>query len=54
LQTRHDSLLDPAVLSDGARLRALSLEMEAAQKMIEQLYARWAELEEKGGKEVQS
>jgi len=50
LQARHDSLLDPAVMNDGARLRAVSLEMEAAQKTIDQLYARWAELEEKGAK----
>ncbi|MGB7847839.1 MAG: ABC-F family ATP-binding cassette domain-containing protein [Candidatus Acidiferrum sp.] len=47
LQARHDSLLDPAVMSDGARLRTVSLEMEAAQKAIDNLYARWAELEAK-------
>jgi ATP-binding cassette subfamily F protein uup len=47
LQTKHDSLVDPAILSDGARLHAVSLEMDAAQKTIDQLYARWAELEEK-------
>jgi hypothetical protein len=34
-------------MSDGARLHAVSLEMEAAQKTIDQLYARWAELEQK-------
>jgi len=47
LQASHDSLLDPAVMSDAARLRTLSLEMEAAQKAIDALYARWAELEAK-------
>jgi ABC transport system ATP-binding/permease protein len=47
LQGRHDALLDPAVRSDGARLRTVSLEMEAAQKAIDSLYARWAELEAK-------
>ncbi len=47
LQVRHDALLDPAVRSDGARLRTVSLEMEAAQKAIDALYARWAELEAK-------
>jgi ABC transport system ATP-binding/permease protein len=47
LQAQHDSLLDPAVLNDVGRLRALSLEMEGAQKVIDQLYARWAELEAK-------
>jgi len=47
LQAKHDSLLDPAVMSDGNRLRTLTLEMEAAQKAIDHLYARWAELEQK-------
>ena len=47
LQAKHDALLDPAVMSDGARLHALSLELEAAQKAIDNLYARWAELEQK-------
>jgi len=47
LQTKHDILVDPAIMSDGARLRAASLEMDAAQKTIDQLYARWAELEQR-------
>jgi ATP-binding cassette subfamily F protein uup len=47
LQAKHDALLDTAVMSDGARLHALSLELEAAQKAIDDLYARWAELEQK-------
>ena len=47
LQAKHDALLDPAVMSDGARLHALSLELESAQKAIDDLYARWAELEQK-------
>jgi hypothetical protein len=34
-------------MSDGARLHAVSLELEAAQKRIDDLYARWVELEEK-------
>jgi hypothetical protein len=34
-------------VSDGGRLRDLTLEMEAAQKAIDSLYARWAELEKK-------
>ncbi len=44
LQVRHDALLDPAVMSDSVRLRSVSFEMEAAQKAIDSLYARWAEL----------
>jgi ATP-binding cassette subfamily F protein uup len=47
LQARHDSLLDPAVMGDVVLLRSISMEMEAAQKAIDQLYARWAELETK-------
>ena len=47
LQTKHDSLVDPTIMSDGARLHAVSLEMDAAQRTIDQLYARWAELEQK-------
>jgi len=47
LQAKHDALLDPAVMSDGTRLHALSLELESAQKTIDDLYARWAELEQK-------
>jgi ATP-binding cassette subfamily F protein uup len=47
LRAKHDSLLDPSVVSDGSRLRNLTLEMESAQKAIDSLYARWAELEEK-------
>ena len=47
LKAKHDSLLDPAVMSDGVRLHAVSLELEAAQKQIDDLYARWVELEDK-------
>jgi ABC transport system ATP-binding/permease protein len=47
LQVRHDALTDPAIMSDGPRLHAASMEMEAAQKAIDRLYARWAELEGK-------
>ncbi len=47
LQAKHDALLDPAIMSDGARLHAASVELDAAQKTIDLLYARWAELEQK-------
>jgi ABC transport system ATP-binding/permease protein len=47
LQVKHEMLQDVAIRSDGARLHATSIEMDAAQKAIDQLYARWAELEEK-------
>jgi ABC transport system ATP-binding/permease protein len=47
LQAKHDVMLDPAIMSDGLRLHAASMEMDAAQKTIDQLYARWVELEQK-------
>ena len=47
LQAKHDALQDIAILSDGARLRAASIAMDAAQKSIDYLYARWVELEQK-------
>jgi ABC transport system ATP-binding/permease protein len=47
LQAKHDSLLDPAMMSDGNRLRSLSLELEADQRNIDELYSRWAQLEAK-------
>ena len=49
LQGKHDQLLDPQVMSDAARLRELSLELEAAQEAIDTMYARWGELEKKQG-----
>jgi ATP-binding cassette subfamily F protein uup len=47
LQAKHDALLEPAIMSDGSRLHAASIELDAAQKTIDHLYARWAELEQK-------
>ena len=48
LQAKHETLLDPKVMGDGARLRELSLELESAQKRIDGMYERWGELEERG------
>jgi ABC transport system ATP-binding/permease protein len=47
LQAKHDALLDPAIMSDAARLYAASLELDLAQKAIDRLYARWVQLEQK-------
>ena len=47
LQAKHDVLQDVAIASDGARLHAASMEMDAAQRAIDALYARWVELEQK-------
>jgi ATP-binding cassette subfamily F protein uup len=51
LQGKHELLLDPSVMSDAVRLRTLSLELEAAQERIDEMYTRWGELE-KRSKEV--
>ena len=47
LQAKHDALLDPAIMSDGARLHAASVELDVAQNTIDALYARWVELEQR-------
>jgi len=41
--------VDPAIASDGPRLLAAEAEMLATLKVVDELYARWAELEEKSG-----
>ena len=47
LKNKRAALEDPAIASDGPRLIAAHAEMEAAQKDLDTLYARWAELQEK-------
>ncbi len=49
LQARRAELENPAIASDGPKLIAAHGEMEAAQKKLDALYARWAELEERAG-----
>jgi ATP-binding cassette subfamily F protein uup len=49
LQERQAALHDPAIMSDGPRLHAASVELDEARKLVELLYARWAELEHKKG-----
>jgi len=49
LQSRRAAAEDPAIASDAARLLTVHTEMEEAQKTVDDLYARWAELEEKQG-----
>jgi ATP-binding cassette subfamily F protein uup len=41
------ALEDPAIASDAPRLHDTYEQMEAAQKLVDKLYARWAELEQK-------
>jgi ATP-binding cassette subfamily F protein uup len=47
LEAQRAALNDPAIASDGPRLLAVSAEIEGAEQVLDQLYARWAELEEK-------
>src|SRR5260370_8558425 len=49
LESKRAELKNPAIASDSASLVAAHAEMEAAQKDLDTLYARWAELEEKAG-----
>jgi ATP-binding cassette subfamily F protein uup len=47
LREKRRQLEDPAIASDGPRLLSTHAEMEEAQKSVDALYARWAELEAK-------
>jgi ABC transport system ATP-binding/permease protein len=46
-QQKLSALHHPEISSDSNKLHAASLELEQAQKTVEGLYARWAELESK-------
>jgi ATP-binding cassette subfamily F protein uup len=47
LRASHAALEDPAVTSDRLRLQNACNELDQAQKAVDDLYARWAALEEK-------
>ena len=49
LRTKRDALEDPAIVSDAPRLLSASAELAEAQTMVDRLYARWHQLEEKRG-----
>jgi ATP-binding cassette subfamily F protein uup len=49
LHAKHAALEDPAILNDAPRLHAACLQLEEAQRAVDALYARWAQLEEKKG-----
>jgi len=49
LQEKRVQLEDPAIASDGPRLVRAHAEMDEAQKIADELYSRWAELEHKKG-----
>ena len=47
LQAKRAALEGPEIASDAVRLHEAYAQMEAAQKVVDELYARWAELEQK-------
>jgi ATP-binding cassette subfamily F protein uup len=47
LKEKQAALVDPAIASDAAELVRAGAELEKAQAAVDQLYARWHELEEK-------
>lgn len=49
LRNHCERLEDSAVVNDAARLRETALEVQEAQKVVDDLYVRWADLEQKKG-----
>lgn len=49
LLEKRGALEDPAIASDGPKLVTAHAELEEAQRAVDELYARWTELEEKSG-----
>ncbi len=49
LREKRARLEDPAIASDGPGLLRAHAEMDEAQKAVDELYSRWAELEQKKG-----
>ena len=47
LEAKRARLEDPSVVRDGRRLQEVCREIEEAQKAVDDLYDRWAELEER-------
>ena len=47
LQQKRTAAEDPAIASDAAKLLSAHAELEEAQKKLDELYSRWAELEAK-------
>ena len=47
LSEKRTAFEDPAIVTDAARLLSAQAELEQAQKTVDDLYARWAELEAK-------
>jgi ATP-binding cassette subfamily F protein uup len=49
LRVKQATLEDPQVMGDRVRLQVALSDVQEAQKAVDQLYARWAELEQKQG-----
>ena len=49
LNVLRATLEDPAIMSDAPRLQVTCAQVDEAQKKVDKLYARWAELEQKQG-----
>jgi ATP-binding cassette subfamily F protein uup len=49
VHSRQAALQDSNITSDGQKLHSASLQLDDARKAVDQLYARWAELEQKKG-----
>ena len=47
LEQKRAALEDPVIMKDGRHLEQAYREVEEAQKSVDAIYARWAELEEK-------
>jgi ATP-binding cassette subfamily F protein uup len=47
LHARQAALQDSAIMSDGAKLHSASTQLDEVRKTVDQLYARWAELDHK-------
>jgi ATP-binding cassette subfamily F protein uup len=47
LEAKRAQAEDPAIASDSARLVSAHAELERAQQEVDELYARWAELEKR-------
>ena len=47
LSVLRTALEDPAIMSDAPRLQVTCAQIEEAQRKVDKLYARWAELEQK-------
>ena len=47
LHAKRAALEDPAIRNDAIRLRTIAVQMGEAQKAVDALYMRWAELEQK-------